>query len=385
MNWLKKLGLLTLGLAPWYLLNGAPNKPREEYHLPEQIKVTGANYAEKDGDEVTITEEGNTFVNGEKKEDSLEGILLTKDINFNKHFEINTERYKLIKSEDWLISQICGQVMSVPVKIFFWDHNVGWGLDDKKSKAVLSMLENNSEIKDLTVRINHNEALYDGYRLFFDEKVKKRNNIIARSTLGVLICIKDELWAELFRGDYYNPMSQTVVTYSNLESIPGHEIGHHKDFQRFNSDWEYTLCRFFPPVMLYQEGVASKTSQELLTEYDQYQFNRYLIPAFLTYLLAAWAISDKFLKKKKLRKQGRETDLKEIPLRFQPKNTFIEKTRYFTVMNTELLGGIAAYSYSTSQNWPELATYAAFAGGMIGIGWALNTVLDQAIPYNYKS
>src|SRR3989338_3269192 len=109
--------------------------------------------------------------------------------------------------------------------------------------------------------------------------------------------------------------------------------------------------------MLYQEWIASKNSQDMLTDYDQYQFNRYLIPAFLTYLLAAWAMGDRFLKKEKLRKQGRNTDLSKIPKKLQPENSFLEKARYFTVSNAELFGGITAYSYSTSQNWPELATY----------------------------
>ncbi len=385
MNWLKKLGLLTLGLLPWYAFNSAPNKPREEYPLPEQIKVVSAKYVENDGDTVRIDTLGNVFVNGKKQKESLEKLLSTKDINFDEYFEINTERYKLTKNDDWLISRVCGQILSIPIKILLLDHNMGWGLNDENSRAVLSMLENNPEIKDLTVRINHNEALYDGIRLFTDEKVKERNNIIARSTLGVLICIKDELWAELFRGDYYNPMSQTVVTYSNIASIPGHEIGHHKDFQRFNSDWEYTLCRFFPPVMLYQEWVASKNSQNMLTNYDQYQFNRYLIPAFLTYILAAWTIGDRFIKKNKLRKQGRDTDLSKIPKNLQPQNSFAEKARYFVLSNAELLGGITAYSYSTSKNWPEMATYAAFAGGLVATGIVLGKIADQVVPYDYHS
>ena len=118
-------------------------------------------------------------------------------------------------------------------------------MDAEKSKAVLSILESNKNIKDLTVRINHNEPIYDCYRLFSDEKVKKRNNWFARTLIGVPSSILGELFAELRRGDYYNPMNQTAVLYSNIESIAAHEIGHHKDFQRFTSDWEYSMSNIF--------------------------------------------------------------------------------------------------------------------------------------------
>ncbi|MEK6857260.1 MAG: hypothetical protein AABX39_01595, partial [Nanoarchaeota archaeon] len=211
---------------------------------------------------------------------------------------IKTDRYRLVKSDDWLPSRVCGHVMSVLRKLYFWDHNVSLGLDDKKSRAVLAMLENNEKLKDLTVRINHNEAIYDGYRLFADEKVVERNNVVARATLGVLSCLCNELWAELSRGDYYNPLTQTVVTYSNVECIPAHELGHHQDYQRFSSDWEYSLLGILPPVKLYKEWMASSNAKEMLETQDKFQFNRYLLPAFLTYVLAAWSLLKRLTKKK---------------------------------------------------------------------------------------
>ena len=78
--------------------------------------------------------------------------------------------------DNWLPSRIIGHTVSMLTRLYFWDMDIGWGLDEDRSQAVLSMLEKNKDIKDLTVRMNHNEALYDMVRLFSDDKVQERNN-----------------------------------------------------------------------------------------------------------------------------------------------------------------------------------------------------------------
>lgn len=293
---MNKLLMFVGGLAIWYTMTGAPrNYTPQNYSLPQKIQVLEAHYEEKDGDKVSI-EDGVLTVNDIKVAPLEERVINPEEINFDKDFEVRTDKYRLVKSDDWLPSRICGHVMSTLSKVYFWDHNMSWGLDGKKSRAVLAMLESNEKLKDLTVRINHNEAIYDAYRLFGDKKVVKRNNVIARATLGLISCLCDELWAELFRGDYYNPMTQTVVTYSNIECIPAHELGHHQDYQRFTSDWEYSLLGIIPPVKLYKEWQASSYAKDMLAEQDKFQFERYLLPAFLTYILGFLSL---FKKKKK--------------------------------------------------------------------------------------
>lgn len=285
------------GLLISYTFTGVSNpKPFDQkYTLPDSISVVEAKMYSKNRNIEPTLSVSPRYVQYGSSISSLERKIGTKNIDFSKDFMIKTNRYTLIKEEDWLLSQMIGKIVCIPIKIFFWDWDIGKGLDADRAKTALAFLENDKSIKDITVRLNHNSVWKDFYRLFFDEKVKERNNFLARATLGSLMCLKGELWAELARGDYYNAMTQTSVSYSNVESIIAHEIGHHKDFQRFTSDWEYTLARMIPPVMLYQEWKASTNARDLMSPKDGWQFNRYLMPAFLTYIFATYKISKRMI------------------------------------------------------------------------------------------
>ena len=295
-----KVALLAAGLATWYTINGCiPNSKKtiqEKYPLPAEIKVidSSIHYEERERTLTIIDSDGN-----KTKENRLEKVVKTEDIDFSGDFEIKTERYRLVKDNDWLPSRLVGHIFSIPLKLYFWDWDVSWGVDEDRARAVLSMLESNENIKDLTVRLNHNEALYDLYRIFTDKHLRERNNFLARSTLGTLTCLADEIWAEFGRGDYYNPLSKTVVVYSNIESIAAHELGHHTDYERFTSDWEYGLLGMLPPVKLYKEWIASTNAKtSIMSPDDNWQFYRYLLPAFFTYVLGSIATVKKLFKSK---------------------------------------------------------------------------------------
>lgn len=264
----------------WYnIFCNVPNNyeyTKNRYKLPEKIVVI----------KTTLPFSINEY--GEK-------IVYTKDINFSKDFKIKTSRYRLVKDDDWLPSRLIGHTLSVFRKIFFWDADVSWGLDKERSRAVLAMLESNRNITDITVRINHNEAIYDWWRMITDKKLRKRNPWLYRWTFGTLTAVKDELLAELSRGDYYNPLTKTAVVYSNVESVAAHELGHHVDFSRFSTDWLYSLSRILPPIMVSQEWKASVNATDMMISGDEWQFNRYLMPAFFTYVLVAIAITLKII------------------------------------------------------------------------------------------
>jgi hypothetical protein len=115
--------------------------------------------------------------------------------------------------------------------------------------------------------------------------------------MGVPASLLYEMWAEFARGDYYNPLTQTAVLYSNVESIAAHEIGHSEDFHRFRMDWLYALAPVIPGGHLYQESRASLYAKDMLNAEDNYQFYRYLIPAFVTYVLSEINGIRKFIKK----------------------------------------------------------------------------------------
>ncbi|MBS3086544.1 hypothetical protein J4422_02480 [Candidatus Pacearchaeota archaeon] len=286
-----RLGVLAAGLAIWYPLNKQPSEYKnstDRYALPQEIEVVNASYHIKSQENPIII-----------KPNGLEQKIQTKAVDFSEDFVIETDRYKLVKDKDWLPSRLVGHTFALPGRLIFWDWDYGWGQDEERTKAVLSMLEKDTTIKDITVRLNHNEAFYDLYRMFTEEKLRKRNNIFARVLLGIPMGLGNEIWAEFSRGSYYNPLTKTTVCYSNVESITAHEIGHHKDFSRFSSDWGYQLLRILPPFMLSQEWKASVHARdEILNKKDQWQFNRYLIPAFATYVLASIAVLYNLFKKK---------------------------------------------------------------------------------------
>lgn len=287
--------LIVGGLATWYIFTSPSSQKlanKKEYPLPEEIKTveTTLHYNKK-----KISVQSSLI----SREERQEKIIRTDDIDFSKDFYIKTDRYEFIRDKDWLPSRLIGHTLSISGKLIFWDWDYGWGQDEHRARAALSMLENNKDIKDLTLRLNHNEAIYDMVRMFSDDKLINRNNFLARVLIGIPSSLGDELWAEFSRGSYYNPITRTAVCYSNIESITAHEIGHHKDFSRFDSDWEYMMFRTLPPVMLYQEWKASTIARDkILSDDDKYQFNRYLVPAFLTYCMLSYRIIKRWVKGK---------------------------------------------------------------------------------------
>ena len=290
-----KTAVLIGTLASLYMVfdgNPSGKSVQQKYSLPKEIRVleTDLPYHEEN---VSVTNKDNFGT--EIISSKLEKVVNVKDIPFDKHFDITTDRYHLSKNQDWLPSRVIGHIFSCPAKLFFWDLNMGWGPDKDRARAALSMLENDKSLKDITLRLNYNEPLYDIYRLFTEKKLTERNPELARATMGIISTLGGELFAELSRGDYYNPYTHTAVNYSNVEAIFAHEVGHAKDFQRFDTDWAYALCRFIPPVMLYQEAKASLNAKKLLSPDDSNQFFRYLVPAFLTYGLAVLNRVKKFL------------------------------------------------------------------------------------------
>ena len=125
------------------------------------------------------------------------------------------------------------------------------------------------------------------------------------------------------------PLPITVVLFSNIESVSGHEIGHHQDYQRFDSDWKYGLAGFLYPVKLHKEWQASQNSKKLLSAEDQWQFNRFLLPAFLTYLIGGFYVSRKLLQRSALESYRDNRDIDELEEYEKPEIQPIQTLRHF--------------------------------------------------------
>jgi hypothetical protein len=153
-----KRALLVGGLATWYAFTSPSSKQlekKEDYPLPQEIRVVDTSLPFETRQKTWTLENSDGAA---EKIVELEKIVKTKDIDFSKDFYVQSDRYKLIKDKDWLPSRLVGHTLSVPGKLLFWDWDYAWGQDEHRTKAALSILEKDNELKDITVRLNHNEA-----------------------------------------------------------------------------------------------------------------------------------------------------------------------------------------------------------------------------------
>ena len=193
--------------------------------------------------------------------------------------------------QDFSLSRYIGLIGSLPFKTFFWSRDIGRYPSSRVVKTIEDAVDE-KELHGLKIRIGHNDVFQDTARLFTDENVVKRNPGWFRVLVGVPTTLLGEGLSELSRTDYYNPITNAAIIYSNVEGIALHEIGHAKDFSRFKRPWIYTLSRALPPVTLYQEWIASaKYAREDLPQEKKYHFSRFLIPAFATYVIATWKLA----------------------------------------------------------------------------------------------
>jgi hypothetical protein len=360
---------LASGLSASLLMK--PQISPATYPLSTEISVTQTSLPCEEREKVWVLEG-----DGAKKVD-LERKVVSDNIDFMKPFNIKTDRYNLIRQEESSLSRSIGVIGSLPAKVIFWDMDAGAGLDETRTRAVLSMLESNPSLSNLTVRVNHNKVWQDLGRLFSDEKITERNPWLARVLIGIPTSLGGELWAELSRGDYYNPMTQTAVLFGNIEAISAHELGHHLDHQRFKSDWGYSMTRSIAPVMLYQEWQASKNGSKLLMSEDQSQFSRFLIPAFLTYCAGAYYMSKKTLQNQdtmQMKRRGRSGSISEA----SPSQTL----RYFGTSALSLYSGVQAYGFSQASSNHSVVNCAAFLVTAGLTGMVANGIMKNIIPYN---
>ncbi|MBU4502447.1 MAG: hypothetical protein KKA79_07660 [Nanoarchaeota archaeon] len=207
-------------------------------------------------------------------------------------------RYRIIEDKDFFLFKWIGYVGSLPFKALFMDSDINNYVKPETKKSIERLLEADNKIDGLTVRLNHTHPLQDTWRLFTDKDLRERNNFFARLILGFPSTFLGELSAKFVRCDYYNPYTKVATMYSNVEGVAKHELGHHRDFMRFDRDWLYSLSRILPPVMLYQEWKATKYAKWTLEEKNRTDFGRFLVPAYATYVAITLLGIYKFFRKR---------------------------------------------------------------------------------------
>ena len=178
---------------------------------------------------------------------------------------------------------------TIPEKLLLWDRTVGSGELNEDSEQLAKVFLAMHHSTDTHISINE----YNPFLICKRVYQNSRASLLSKLTLGILEIISYTFPpAKLFGGDYYLPIADTIVICSDNLSIALHESGHAIDFTERNRNGLgpglYSIMRILPPVMLYQEAVATRKAisfaESCGEQVDIKHCWSLLIPAFGTYV-----------------------------------------------------------------------------------------------------
>jgi len=166
-------------------------------------------------------------------------------------------------------------LVSLPTKLLL----LSWSVENHdvspETEAALAEYVSVNELCHVKVRINQYSVPGEWSRLF-------RNRNVAggwRYTVGFLTVVTyTALPQRVFGGDNYNPYTNTIHIYSDVESVALHEGGHAKDFATRRHKGSYGALRLLPLVPLYQEGKATKDAVSYLRNAGEAEAERKAYP-----------------------------------------------------------------------------------------------------------
>jgi hypothetical protein len=145
-------------------------------------------------------------------------------------------------------------VLGLPSKITLLSLNVDNHDVSAETEAALGRYLEANGLCDVKVRINQYAVGGEWSRLFRNRNVSG----FWRYTFGILTMVNYTILPQrAFGGDNYNPFTNTISIYSDLESVALHEGGHAKDFAGRRFKGTYAVFGSLPIVSLYPEGLAS--------------------------------------------------------------------------------------------------------------------------------
>jgi hypothetical protein len=152
-------------------------------------------------------------------------------------------------------------VLGLPSKITLLSLKVDNHKVSPETEAALSRYLEANGLCDVKVRINQYSVPGEWSRLF------RNKNVGAgwRYTFGILTMVFYTIQPQrAFGGDNYNPFTNTISIYSDLESVVLHEGGHAKDFSERTYKGTYAFFGSLPLASLYLEGLASSDAVSYL-------------------------------------------------------------------------------------------------------------------------
>ncbi len=176
-------------------------------------------------------------------------------------------------------------VLGLPSKVTLLSTRVDNHDVSPETEAALTRYLEANGLCDVKVRINQYAVPGEWSRLFRNRNVSG----FWRYTLGILSMVNYTILPQrAFGGDNYNPYTNTISIYSDLESVALHEGGHAKDFA--GREWKGAWAAFgsLPLASLWLEGIASSDAVSYLRSRGETQGEKAAYPllygAYSTYI-----------------------------------------------------------------------------------------------------
>lgn len=156
-----------------------------------------------------------------------------------------------------------GWLFGVPKKLLLWDrradnHDVSPATVDE---AADFLVEN--EVDGVLIRVNQHDPVGEWRRLQQNDRV----GLPWRATVGALYTLGyTVLPGRLFGGDWYNPYTDTVHVYSDLEPLALEQAAHAKDVHDRDHPGFYAAVRMVPFVGLVHEARSKQAVFEHVDE-----------------------------------------------------------------------------------------------------------------------
>lgn len=213
---------------------------------------------------------------------------------FNERVQPNWTKYEpqiehgrphaLLDASDWIWP---GSWLG---KLILWDRRIDSHEISPETVETLKAYLAQNQLDSVKVRVNQ----YDPSGEFDRLRANKGVSPGWRYTVGLLS------WAgytlapgRFFGGDNYNPYTNTINLYSDIDVIGLHEGGHAKDTMSRKLPGTYSFLYAIPLVPLYHEKQATDDALSYAREIDsfelEYEGYKKLYPAYGTYIGGASA------------------------------------------------------------------------------------------------
>lgn len=176
-------------------------------------------------------------------------------------------------------------VLGLPSKVTLLSLRVDNHDVSPETEAALARYLEANGLCDVKVRINQYAVPGEWSRLFRNRNIHG----FWRYTFGILSLVNYTVLPQrAFGGDNYNPFTNTISIYSDLESVALHEGGHAKDFAEREWKGAYAALGALPLTSLYLEAVASSDAVSYLRSRGETQGEKKAYPllygAYSTYI-----------------------------------------------------------------------------------------------------